>query len=90
MKHLGPKVLKAPSAIFSALEAYFSLYELSLGKNFELEEENDTLQWLIWQWIECWHDILEALGMNPDESCIFFLKLLWQGESNINRLLNVH
>lgn len=26
MKHLGPKVIKAPTAICSALEAYISLY----------------------------------------------------------------
>lgn len=36
------------------------------------EYDAGTMHWLIWQWIECLHDILEALGLNPDESCIFF------------------
>lgn len=58
------------------------------------EYDAGTMHWLIWQWIECWHDIFEALHLNPDESCILFFtsfyKLLWQSESNINRIFNDH
>lgn len=39
MKYLGLKVLKVFFVIFLVLEVYFFLYELSLGKNFKLEEE---------------------------------------------------
>lgn len=69
------KGTKSPLCNFLSYRSIFFSIWVESGEEFwtrGVEYDAGTLQWLIWQWIECWHDIFEALHLNPDESCIFF------------------